>query len=604
MLATKNPSRWLFAILLAAGIAILSGCTASGPSALLDGDRALRDGKLTRAVEDLKRATELIPEEPRAWNCLGVAYHRSNQPQLAAQAYGQALKRDRSNLVAIAHFNLGCLLLEQGNAAGAVDELRSFTMTTNSALGWLKLGEAQLRLRQFDAAERSLGSALRLQDKDLQPMVWNDLGVLYAQRNRAREAMQYFNNALQVNPKLTPAMLNIAVLAQQSMGSKSYALQRYREYLALQPKAANLEAVSAMVRQLESDLAPRSIPQTNAVAQTVATNPPVVAVPTNRSPVIATSAVPKLVSVPPTNVPSARVVPLPQTNVVAAPRTPPAQTNIPPNVPITVVAVAPPPPVFVATSSPAITRTKPSPNVANNVVPPLVTAPPIAGDPTLDRPNKPGLLQRMNPFRSKPERVATMETGRVVVASIPPSTAAPSIVAPTPKTFARYRYANPAPPKSGNRSEAERAFQQGAKAQRASNTNEALLDYQRAISADPSFLDAQYNLALLAQQAGDVRRSLGLWETVLAIEPDSINARYNFALALKQADFPNEAAVELEKILEAKPSESRAHLTLANLSAQQLNDNRRARQHYMKVLQLEPRNSQASAIRFWLAANP
>ncbi|HMJ91380.1 MAG TPA: tetratricopeptide repeat protein, partial [Candidatus Acidoferrum sp.] len=170
MLATKNPARWLSAISVAAAIAMLAGCTASGPRALLDGDRALRDGKFPRAIEKLKLATELMPDEPRAWNHLGLAYHQAGQAQLAAQAYTQALKRDRSNLVAVAHFNLGCLLYEQGNAAAAVDELRSFTMVTNSALGWVKLGEAQMRLRQFDSAERSFANALRLQQKDVEPI--------------------------------------------------------------------------------------------------------------------------------------------------------------------------------------------------------------------------------------------------------------------------------------------------------------------------------------------------------------------------------------------------------------------------------------------------
>jgi hypothetical protein len=35
-----------------------------------------------------------------------------------------------------------------------------------------------------------------------------------------------------------------------------------------------------------------------------------------------------------------------------------------------------------------------------------------------------------------------------------------------------------------------------------------------------------------------------------------------------------------------------------------LNDVEKARVHYTRVLELEPRNSQAPAIRFWLAANP
>jgi hypothetical protein len=30
----------------------------------------------------------------------------------------------------------------------------------------------------------------------------------------------------------------------------------------------------------------------------------------------------------------------------------------------------------------------------------------------------------------------------------------------------------------------------------------------------------------------------------------------------------------------------------------------KARQHYLRVLEAEPHNSQANAIRYWLAANP
>src|SRR5687767_1727811 len=107
MLATKNPAA--FPGIVAALLFALAGCTPSGPALLLDGDAALAAGKYQRAIEKLKRATELLPDEPRAWNLLGLAYHNTDQPQLAGHAYRQALTRDRSNLVSVAHFNLGCL---------------------------------------------------------------------------------------------------------------------------------------------------------------------------------------------------------------------------------------------------------------------------------------------------------------------------------------------------------------------------------------------------------------------------------------------------------------------------------------------------------------
>jgi len=142
------------------------------------------------------------------------------------------------------------------------------------------------------------------------------------------------------------------------------------------------------------------------------------------------------------------------------------------------------------------------------------------------------------------------------------------------------------------------------KEQRAGRTNEALLDYQLAVNADPGFFDAQYNAALLAFLAGDLPRSLLGYENALALQPDSVNARYNFALALKQGGYALDAVNELQRIIEARPNEARAHLTLANIFAQQFEDTDKARPHYIKVIELEPRNPQASSIRFWLAAHP
>jgi tetratricopeptide (TPR) repeat protein len=89
----------------------------------------------------------------------------------------------------------------------------------------------------------------------------------------------------------------------------------------------------------------------------------------------------------------------------------------------------------------------------------------------------------------------------------------------------------------------------------------------------------------------------------LAIQPNSVDARYNFALALRAAGFAPDAADELRKILAANPDDVHAHLALANLCAQALHDAPQARQHYLRVLALQPNHPQAADIRFWLSAN-
>jgi tetratricopeptide (TPR) repeat protein len=156
----------------------------------------------------------------------------------------------------------------------------------------------------------------------------------------------------------------------------------------------------------------------------------------------------------------------------------------------------------------------------------------------------------------------------------------------------------------GNRSEAQPLFEQGVRAQQGHQTVEAIRAYKDAIRIDPGYFEAHYNLALTAAEAGDLPGALKSYENALAARSDSLDARYNFALALKQADYVVDAANELEKVVKAYPKESRANLALGNIYAQQLAQPGKARQCYLRVLENDPRNPQANAIRYWMTANP
>jgi tetratricopeptide (TPR) repeat protein len=121
---------------------------------------------------------------------------------------------------------------------------------------------------------------------------------------------------------------------------------------------------------------------------------------------------------------------------------------------------------------------------------------------------------------------------------------------------------------------------------------------------DPGWFEAQYNCGVMAYRLRNYSQSLAACEMALAIRPDSADTRYNFALALKAAGYVTDAMNELVKILASNPNDTRAHLTLGNIYARQLHDLTQARAHYLKVLQLDPRNPQATDIQFWLSANP
>lgn len=204
---------------------------------------------------------------------------------------------------------------------------------------------------------------------------------------------------------------------------------------------------------------------------------------------------------------------------------------------------------------------------------------------------------------AEPARKAEKEAAkkRITPAERKTATAAPVPEPEPPRpVFPRYQYTAPTPPTPGNRAEAERWVAEGVTAHRAGHLGEALTAYQRATRADPAHFPGQFNLAVAAFEQRDWPRALAAYETALALDPAHADARYGFALALERAGYPLDAAAELEKILARDPRHVEAHLALANLCATTLADRNRAREHYLKVLQLQPNHPQAGLIKRWL----
>jgi len=560
-------------------------------------------------VPKLERAAALLPRNALAWNYLGLAYHANGQIEQAANAYRAALALDHKLMVV--RYNLGCLYLEQNNLAPAIDELKSYTLLQPAVLeGWLKLGTALLRARRLEEAEKSFRTALDLQAKH--PEALNGLGLIQVQRRRWQDALNHFNVAALHDPPFAPALLNSAVIYHQYLNNRPSALQRYRQYLALQPRPADWESVDVTVRQLDQELNPPPIAARPIPAPTVASVP----AKTNAPTALANSTLPRPAATVPASLQPAPV----RTNVPSLAGSP--KTSTPPATPATNAATTartsteplrPAPRPASAKGAEAV-ATKPAEVEVTQVQPDFVLKPaqelsrtpavPLPEPPTLDRatiPNgstngaKRGFLSRLNPFGGKSKTSPAADAPASSASDSPPIPLA---------SVPRYTYLSPAAPTAGNRAESEKAFKRGFKAQKAGNRAEAVSEYQAAVKADPANYDAYYNLGLAALGGGDTRLSLWAYEIALALQPDAEDARYNFALALKNGGFWIDAAEQLQKLLAANPSEARAHLSLGNLYSQQLDQPRLARDHYHRVLELNPRHAEAAKIRYWLSANP
>jgi tetratricopeptide (TPR) repeat protein len=185
----------------------------------------------------------------------------------------------------------------------------------------------------------------------------------------------------------------------------------------------------------------------------------------------------------------------------------------------------------------------------------------------------------------------------------PPVPKPEKIAPPPPPVFPRYSFLSPRKPKAGDRRAASGAFTRARAFEEDSQLSEAAQAYQKAAQLDPAWFEAQYNYGVLEYRLRNFRQSLAASEMALAIQPDSAAARYNFALTLKASGYATDAVNELKKIAAADPDLSSAQLALGDIYAQQLHDADSAREHYLKFLDLDPRNPQATNVRFWLESN-
>ncbi len=188
MLATKNLPRWsaigFFALAL-----LMAGCTPSGPRALLKGKKLLERGDYTAAVAQFKTATSLLATNAQAWNYLGVACQYAGQPADAVTAYQRALTLDRDLMEA--HYNLGCLWLEQNKPDAAESEFTAYTLRRPKAPeGWLKLGLAQLQSHDVTTAEKSFSTALYLSPNNAGAL--NGLGLARVERGTSARSGAIF----------------------------------------------------------------------------------------------------------------------------------------------------------------------------------------------------------------------------------------------------------------------------------------------------------------------------------------------------------------------------------------------------------------------------
>ena len=652
-------------LLFVGTLCFLAGCTPPGPAALLKGESLLNRGDFPAAIRKLRQATELLAEDPRSWNMLALAYHRSGKAKEAEQAYRKSLSLDSD--FAVAHYNLGCLLLENGKFAKAATQFKhSGSLANENPMIWVKRGMAQLGERKWEEAEESYKAALK-QDSAL-PEAWNGLGLIHAKRGQPQEAWNSFEKAVKQDEKYAPAFLNQAVILQsQAMRQASdkqrrqylsQARSKYHRFLQWAPPSALYDSVQELTKGIEDALRAPKPAEPQAFAAKTPPKPPreEIEAPSPQTPSESKNAAGAKTaeSTAEANPPPSQEIA--QVGEIAAAEEaspsdadPPLQLSSQEVGEIASLEKAPgenlrqpeKPSGLEADSignaeSEEVLETagdpKEEPMETADVAPKIAPAPPVVfqeteteshpSEPPVELPEEDSLdgqwrtvSVRRSGFGIPIGRIGRRLFGSSESASKDdnPSPAVLPESAPSGKTTPRraearrvagtpYAYQSPSAPQAGDRQKAIPHYQKGNWEYRAGRISEAILAYREAVAIDPAFFEAHYNGGLSALRAEFTQDALQSYEWALAIRPAHRNARYNFALALKKGRHFHEAVSELQIIIDNLPDDVDAHFELAKLHANQLGKAEAARKHYRRVLELNPNHPQAILIRYRLSA--
>jgi tetratricopeptide (TPR) repeat protein len=188
---------------------------------------------------------------------LGNAAQTQGEARVKAKKYGQALnfyEIAASSLKTVGLVNdYGMLLLLQGQYAKAheqftylkiKDQLKFSEVDSNAAIASLsigKLAEAKMEIQEAINACR---------DKTLKAKLYNNMGYIYEMTRRRTDAKFAYQHAIELDPALTIAQLNLAYV-QQADREFPEAIANYQAVLRREPKRADVWGRLGFVYELQ-----------------------------------------------------------------------------------------------------------------------------------------------------------------------------------------------------------------------------------------------------------------------------------------------------------------------------------------------------------------
>lgn len=190
-----------------------------------------RDAKqLDVAINDCKRAIKIDSNNVRNHLLLADMYFAANKTKLSKDKLEEIIKKFPDNTEA--YLKLAELYYLVKQYEKSIEYInKALKIDATLAQGYYLKGNVYKELGDTNKAISSLQTAIEQNPKHIDAFI--DIGVLYAAKNNTL-ALQYYNNALKINPANDVALYDKAFFFQQ-MGMVDSAVATYNRLLELYP---------------------------------------------------------------------------------------------------------------------------------------------------------------------------------------------------------------------------------------------------------------------------------------------------------------------------------------------------------------------------------
>jgi Flp pilus assembly protein TadD len=209
-------------------------------------------GDHAKAMEFARAALMRDPQSITALKVMMRSYVDRKQLTLAKLVALRAVKIDDND--AELHHTVGLILQQEGDADGALLEFKKALEVNSGYLpSRILLAQMALQAENYPGAEEHLRKILQAGAKSAAAHL--NLGVAYKGQGQFDKAMQEYDEAEKLDPKLPAIYLNRAIILHRVKDAPERAMELYKKYIAMAGDEVALSAeapVFALMREAET----------------------------------------------------------------------------------------------------------------------------------------------------------------------------------------------------------------------------------------------------------------------------------------------------------------------------------------------------------------